>query len=294
VGVLVLGSERAARAQACCAGTGVVTPGRLADHETALVGLQTRGDVLFGSYDESRHYRASPRDASDYEFGEDLFGAVRVLRRGQIALLVPFVETYRDDGGVRAFGGGMGDLNVSARYDFVSNGEYRWVPGMALLAGLSAPTGTPPESATSPLAVDATGVGAFQVQLGAAFEESFGPWLVTLSGIVAKRAARTAAGVRTELGTQWTALSSLAYVLPNGVAVAAFASYMVEGNNDIDGTERPNSARATPVLGVAAVFPVSDHFRLQGGLSANPPVSGAGQNNPTMAGATVTGIYSWF
>ncbi|HEX3344475.1 MAG TPA: hypothetical protein VHS09_07865 [Polyangiaceae bacterium] len=152
----------AARAQACCAGGSAVTPGRLELHEDALVGAELRAAALLGSYDTGGRYRANPAGDTEGDFEEDLLGAVRVLRRGQVALLVPLVETQRQDprdGG--HFGGGIGDVNLGARYDFVLAGESRVVPGVALLGGVTFPTGKPPELASPPLAVDATGIGAF-------------------------------------------------------------------------------------------------------------------------------------
>src|SRR5277367_2054163 len=91
------GSPSRARAQACCAGGSVVTPGRLELHEDALVGVQLKAATLLGSYDPSGRYIANPSGDTEGDFEEDLFGAIRVLRRGQVALLVPLVETQRQD-----------------------------------------------------------------------------------------------------------------------------------------------------------------------------------------------------
>ena len=119
-----------------------------------------------GSYDTGGRFHGSPAGATEFDFEEDLFGAVRVLRRGQVALLAPFVETQRQtrvDGG--HLGAGVGDINASFRYDFFLAGESRYVPGVALLGGVTLPTGRAPESATAPLAVDATGIGAWQANV---------------------------------------------------------------------------------------------------------------------------------
>src|SRR5580700_3230732 len=119
-----------AHAQACCAGGSAVTPGRLEMHEIALVGAELRAASVIGSY-QPGGYRASPQGTPEYDFEEDVFGAVRVLRRGQVALLVPVDETYRRtpiDGA--HFGGGIGDINFGGRYDFLAAGESRYVPGV--------------------------------------------------------------------------------------------------------------------------------------------------------------------
>src|ERR1700728_1841487 len=91
---LILCSPSLARAQACCAGGSAVTPGRLEAHEDALVGTELRAASVIGSY-QLGDYRASPPGTPEYDFEEDVFGAVRFLRKAQVALLVPIDETYR-------------------------------------------------------------------------------------------------------------------------------------------------------------------------------------------------------
>jgi hypothetical protein len=285
-----------ASAQACCAGSGAVTPGRLAVHEDALVGLSLRAAHIFGSFDKDGHYGTPPAGSSEQDFEQDAIGALRlpVIDRAQLAVLVPLVETRRTARGAAEFGGGLGDVNVSARYDFLYAGQHRYVPGIAALAGLTLPTGRAPESATNALATDATGIGAFQGNAGVAFEQLFGAWLVTAYGLVAKRASRTVQGIRTSLGTQWTALVAVAYSLPDDYALAAFASYTGEGTAEIDDVELGGTSRRVPLVGVTGVIPLSDHFRFQGGASANPPIPTLGKNQPATIGLTVTAVYAWY
>src|SRR4051812_20388845 len=134
--LLLVFAPQQARAQACCAGVGAATPGRLALHEDALLGLRMRAATVFGSFDASGEYRAAPPGSSEWDLEQDLVGALRVLPRGQVAALVPLVETYRATRGESQFGGGVGDVNLSARYDFVVAGESRWMPGVAAHAGV--------------------------------------------------------------------------------------------------------------------------------------------------------------
>src|SRR5580658_11371561 len=221
-----------AHGQACCAGTGAVTPGRLALHEVALVGTQWKAGDVLGSFDAGSHYTPSPSGASELDLEQDIFGAMRVLGRGQMALLVPFVETRRTSQGLAEFGGNIGDVNASVRYDFTLAGASTVLPGIAALAGLTLPTGTPPDSPRlEPLATGATGIGAYQINAGAAFEQAFGPWLLNATGIVAQRTARTVGStpnqVHERLGSQWTLLVAVAYTFPSEVAIAASASYLV-------------------------------------------------------------------
>jgi len=294
----MLGQARIAHAQACCAGSGAVTPGRLGLHEEALVGTQLKAGDVLGSYDVAGHYLASPSGASELDLEQDLFAAARFLQRGQAAVLVPLVETRRTSQGVTDFGGGIGDVNVSVRYDFTLAGASRFVPGLAALAGITAPTGVPPDAPNlGPLAAGATGIGAWQGTLGVAVEQTFGPWLVGASAYLAQRTARTvgsgSAAVHERLAPQWTALAAVAYVWPSEISLALSASYQAVGDATIDGAEAAQSGRRQPTVTLGTVFPVTDTLRLQGSLFDNPPISGLGLNQTSAFGALLTGVFSW-
>jgi hypothetical protein len=293
LGALAWGSD--ARAQACCAGGSALTPGRLAPHETVLAGMQARAANVFASFDGGGHYATSPPGTGEVDFEQDVFGAVRFLDRAQAAVLVPLVETRRQTRATGGeLGGGIGDVNVSARYDFTLAGGSPIVPGIGALAGLTLPTGTPPESASHPLATDATGIGAFQGNLGLALEQTYGPWLVNATVLVAKRAARTVQGEHSLLGTQTTALVAGGYTFSNEAALVLVGSFAIEGNATVDGDEQPNSSRRILTTSLAGLFPLDDHLRFTGSLFLTPPVPMLGRNSPATAGLTVGGVYAWF
>lgn len=283
-----------ARAQSCCAGAGAITPGRLSPHEVALVGLQTKSSVVFGDFDAHGSWERNAAGSGEIDLEEDLFGAVRLFKRGQLALLVPTVETWRTTRSTGAdFGGGIGDINASARADFVLAGESRYVPGIALLAGATLPSGKPADSATNTLATDATGIGAFQGNFGLALEQTFGPWLVNLTGLVALRAPRTVGAIDAALSPQLTALAAFGYSFPNDAALALVISYTGEGDATLDGRTAPETSRRTLLVSVSSVLPITDTWRLQGSLFAHPPLEPFGRNQPTAAGLTLTVVKSW-
>src|SRR6476620_9940711 len=102
IAVASLSSASRASAQACCAGSGAVTPGRLAVHEDALVGLSARAAHAYGSFDSDGHYSTPPAGSSEQDFEQDVIGALRlpVIDHAQLAVLVPLVETRRTARGV--------------------------------------------------------------------------------------------------------------------------------------------------------------------------------------------------
>jgi hypothetical protein len=280
-----------AHAQACCAGGSAVTPGRLELHEDALVGVKASMAAVFGSYDTSGRYVPSPSGDSEGDFEQDLFGAVRVLRHGQVALLVPLVQTLRaTPTNGSHFGGGIGDVNLSARYDFVVAGQSLYCPGIAVLGGITFPTGRPVESATPPLAVDATGIGAFQASFGLGLEQTFGPWFVGATGIVAERTPRF--GER--LGAQVTLLAAGAYTFTNDVALAVALSYAFEGDATAsNGADLALTSKHLTTVSLSALWPVNDAWRLVGSLLVNPPLYTFGNNQVVAAGLTIAVIRSW-
>ncbi|HEY1696062.1 MAG TPA: hypothetical protein VGG39_28040 [Polyangiaceae bacterium] len=288
---VVLGAPSRAYAQACCAGGAAVTPGRLELHEDALVGATIKAAYSLGSYDTGGRFVSTPRGDGEGDFEQDLFGAVRFLGHGQGALLVPLVETDRRDPiDGNHFGGGVGDVNLSGRWDFVEAGAARYFPGVALLAGITFPTGKPPEQATPPLAVDATGIGAYQINGALALEQTFGPWLVNATGIVAVRTPH----VGEELAPQVTLLGAAAYTLPSDVAFSLSVAYAFEGDAHLtSGGAVPDSSKRATTLTFAALWPFSDAWRVLGGFTLNPPVGAVGSNQPAAAGLTLTVIRSW-
>lgn len=287
VAVALLLRAGTASAQACCAGSGAVTPARLGLHEEALVGLQLRNGYQIGSHDPEGKYVPNPSGASELNLEQDLFAAVRVLGRGQVGLLLPFVQTYRRASGVSEMGGGVGDANASVRYDFLYARESQYVPGIGVLSGITLPTGTPAESASKPLATDATGIGAVQANGGLALEQAFGPWLVGLSGILSIRPPRTVGSTRMALAPQLMVLASGGYAFPSGVTAAAVVSYAAEGNATANDVTVPASARRIVTVSLASAVPLSDQFRFVLSVFSNPPVSSFGENQPVAVGLTL-------
>lgn len=284
---------RRASAQACCAGSGAVTPARLGLHEDALIGLQLRYAGHLGSHDAAGAYVPTPSHAREINAEQNLFGAVRVLPRVQLAALLPFIETHRRAYGRSSTGGGIGDLNLAARWDPLLAGETRLVPGVGLLAGVTFPTGRTAEDAKEPMATDATGIGAVQANGGIALEQAYGPWFVGVSGLMAWRSPRTVRGLQMQLAPQYTLLAAIGYAFPSGATAALSALYTVEGLARVDGAAVPASDRRVVSGSLAGSLPITDWLRLVASLFANPPFRSFGLNQPVTAGGTLGVIWGF-
>ena len=290
----VLASPTTARAQACCAGASAITPGRLELHEQALVGVLLSGSTGLGSYDGSRSFRGTPPGVREIDLRQDVVGALRWLEHGQLGLQIPLHASWRrapTTGG--ELGGGIGDLSFSVRYDAILNREYRYLPGIALLGGVTLATGRPPESARLPLASDATGTGATQFSAGLALERSFGDVLLNVTGLASKRTSREVSGVDSELGTQWLGLVAVGYTISDEAAAACVLTYTHEGDARIDDRVVPDTASDRLRLSLAASSRLADSWRVQGSAFIDPPLDGFGRNLPSSVGATLGLIRSF-
>ncbi len=259
------------------------------------MGIQARAGAMTGQLDPTGSYIENPVGAGEGDFEEDLVGTIRFLEKGQLSLLLPIVETLRAAPGLPSeFGGGVGDVNVGARWDFRLASEQRGVPGVALLLGLTAPTGVPPEQAKTPLAVDATGIGAFQGNVGLALEELVGRHLlVDASGLVSQRSTRSSLGVTSTLGTQLYGLLGAGWIFDGGEGLALLGTFTGERNATVDGEMVPDSGRSETTLSVVAGTPLGGDWRLQGSVYDVLQVGGLGRNEPVGPGATLVLIRSF-
>jgi hypothetical protein len=282
-----------ARAQACCAAGTVLTPGRLLLHEDALVGVQMKATGITGSFYPDGTFVRSPPGTAEVDFEQDLIASLRVLSQGQISLTVPLAETWRRAPGISDLGGGVGDIQVNARWDATLAGASRTIPGVAVLASLTLPTGLPPEQATHPLASDSTGTGAIQGALGASLEQTFGDWLVNLTGYATLHSTRVIQGIANQLGPSFNGLVAVGYSFKAGPVAAISATYTGSLDARANGAPLPDSARALLTLGASAGYVISDAWRVQGGVFGEPPAAHAGQNQSQGVGGSVTIFRTW-
>jgi hypothetical protein len=290
----VVACPATAAAQACCGATGLVIPGRLRVYEDVGVGVQVRERQSYGSFAANGDF-ATVSDG-DLVTEQDLFAMWRALPRLQLGILVPFIETYRRVQALSEWGGFFGDVAANARFEIVRSGEYRHVPILTLLGGISLPTGRAPDQAHNLLGTDAAGSGSFEGTLGLEVEELWTHWFVSLDAWVTKRTSRAAPGGRQSFAPRWTGLVACGYVFTNEIATGAFASVTREG----EGGTPPatSSALATTRVGIAtaglaALFPVTVGWRLQAAASADLPLPGWGQNQPATVGVNTSLVHVW-
>lgn len=278
---------RGARAQACCAGGNALTPGRVPDAEWLLFGLQTIARPNMGSFDARGRWVGRPAYAQELDVEWDAYGSWRTpYKRLQATVLAPFALTTRAVQGDAAAAFGFGDLNVALRLDALD--PNRAVPGVAWLAGATFPTGVAPESASAPLAVDATGTGTFRATFGPALEwRGHGPWVFDVIALATLHAPRTVGGYEQVRAPGVVATVAATYVFSGGTSVGASASYSIEWDAFVDGKAIADSGRRLLRVGLFALHPLGKGFRLRWGVAVDPPIPYLGQNESANAALTL-------
>lgn len=281
-----------AAAQACCGANGLVIPARLRVYDGYGFGVQATERQTYGSLAADGSY--SGTSTGDLVTEQDLFAMARLSSRIQVALLVPYVETYRRIPGQSEWGGFFGDVTVNGRFELAHSGEHGAWPAVTILAGLTAPTGRAPDQAHNVLGTDAAGTGSFQGNLGLEVERLFQQWFVVFDGWVSRRTSRASPGGRQSFAPRLTALLAGGYVFQNRLAAGAFTSVVDEG----DGQDTaPGAGRAAgpryATSGLAGAFRLDESWRLQAIGSADLPLAGWGRNQPTTFGFSTSLVRVW-
>ncbi|HXU61932.1 MAG TPA: hypothetical protein VN962_09545 [Polyangia bacterium] len=285
---VMLAWPAAAAAQACCAGGALVNPTRLAPYEDAAAGLQLRARGMHGSFDAGGRYTSARQEQ---ELEQDLAASVRVTRRGQAGVLVPFVQTRRVEGDASSAGAGLGDVGLTARYDFALASETLHWPGFALLASVVFPTGQAAGSGTNPAGTDATGTGTLNGSLGVSLEKIHGPLYFALDAWLTLSGDRTVAGFTTAFPPQVTAVGVAGYVFESEAAVALYVSFLDRGNTTLDDVTQPGTELRLTTAGVSGLLPIGELWRLQGTLFADLPIDSLGRNEQASAGLSVALVH---
>lgn len=153
--------------QACCAASELRSPSRLAMGQMWGMGVTMDTRIYSGVY-SGTNYRAL--DDWGHEFRQSIFAARRLGESWQVAGSVPFVQSRRQNGDYREWGGGVGDISALGRYEIVAPGMSATWPGIAVSAQATIPTGRSPTASMQrgqkPLQADVTGGESARLDLG--------------------------------------------------------------------------------------------------------------------------------
>ena len=273
-GVAMLTYSRTVQAQACCAGAGTLAPVRLAEEERWAAGLLLRATQLVGQHDASGQWNGVPTGVMEQGLEEALGLAVRLAPGWQASLQLPFVQTRRAVPGLEDAGGGLSDVRLSGRWDVITPGELENLPGVALVAGMTLPSGKAAEQAQQPMATDATGLGTATVQAGAALEQTVGHVLWQLSGVWQHTFDRRVGDWRVSYGPQLLAQAAVGWAFDSGAGVVLTAGLRHDQPTSLDGVELAGSGRTATTVGLAGGVPLMRGLRLNATVASPLPVDG--------------------
>lgn len=284
-----------AHAQACCSGTTNLTPGRLERHEWLLLGALTTSKYSLGSFDDASTYSPAADGSTQWDFEQQWLSAFRWAERGQSSVLLKTAQSYRDAAAADPeFGGGLGDLQLAARWDLSFTGERAYVPGVALLAALTLPTGTSPEESTDVLGSDATGEGTTRVLAGVALEHAQNTWLLGLYADLTHHFPRRLATVRVERALGWRVAANATYGWTPRLHTGLIATASGEGRSTLNGDVAEGSARRDIELGLALSYEPNANWRLYATASSTPPVDALSRNGFADIGFGFGAVYGFW
>lgn len=213
----VLTVPGAARGAACCVGSTSPFPVRVGECEKVVVGLGAGIEHGYGRWD--RRGGVAGLGIAEDALTANVGAGFRLDRRWQVGLIVPVRANHRVGGETAVWGGGVGDVTLTALWDPMEE-VYQGAPTVLLSGGVRLPTGRDWSESDGVLLEDVTGLPNPTVNLGVALERSLGkvPWMAGADaslgvGSLGKlQPGVTAYGsVGTYLGTDWSLLGTASW-----------------------------------------------------------------------------------
>lgn len=285
---LVLASPHRAHASACC-GSGHGLGQRLNRDEQAAVTMSLRVADRFGSHDPTGRFFTVPSGIIDGDGRAEISGLFAPVPRLQLGITLPFILNIRQFGPDFAYGGGLGDLSASGRFDIVPLATSSAWPAIALTAGLTLPTGRSAAEAQDALAADATGLGVAEFRPGVFLEKSFsGQASAIFAGSLGLRTpTMDARGKPSELAPRLRLIAAAGPVFDNGLSLSMGLIHEREQAPSIGGVTSPDGHRVRTAALAFVGYDISMHYTLLGSIEVDLPFAHAGRNEPASAALSI-------
>ncbi|MGE0615053.1 MAG: serine protease spb1 [Bacteriovoracia bacterium] len=187
--LLLIVSEAAAAP--CCGGSASLPTLITGDDQAQLSFSVSRASVIGDAPAAGLPVFRSSRDAETTETLK-LDGAWMLSERWQAGASLPVLWRARETTTSSARSQGLGDVSVSAAYEFLPERTYSvWRPRGFFFLQSTLPTSPSIHDAVAPYLVDARGRGFFSVAGGAAFVKVLGNWDLLLTAELHRAFART-------------------------------------------------------------------------------------------------------
>jgi len=235
-----------------------------------------------GRWDAHGKFFLRPPGVQEIDSEIDLYSAWRTpWKRLQIAAIMPFVLNGRAAQNANAVGGGPGDLNVALRVDALEPAQWKNFPlGVAILGGVTLPTGKSIESQSGALGEGATGEGTADGTMGIALTHITHEWIFDAILLATLHAPRSIQNIPSTRAPGLLATGAATYVFSGGAAVGSMLTYRVEWDTTVGGQTEKDSSRRSFRIGFYGLFPIDrrGRWRAAASLTIDPPISALGQN----------------
>jgi hypothetical protein len=267
-------------AAACCLSSSAFGIGRLASWENMAFIAGGSAAPVSGRWDGTGVWRPNATDYSEAEWRANIAALVALHPRLQIAGLMPYVMTTKSSAGLSEGAGGLGDSQLSLRYEPVYQGESSFLPEIALTAGLLMPFGRTAIASQTVLGSDVTGRGAWVPSVAATFEWAHDFWFAQVAGGVTLPLpmAGAVAGQHQQYGPGWQATAAGGLEVKKGLVISALLRGSYDGALNIDGRVVPQSAAYDFGVGPNVSLKLPAHFTLQAGADVGLFASHLGSN----------------
>ncbi len=285
-----------AHAAACCLSSSAFGIGRLSSWESMAFIAGGVASPVSGRWDGDRTWRPNAPGYAEAEWRAQLAALYAINSRFQISARMPYVMTTKTASDVSEAAGGLGDSDLFLRFEPVYQGEYSFLPEIALTAGLLMPLGRTAMASQTTLGSDVTGRGAWVPSFSASVELARDVWFVQLAGGVTLPMPMPGAlpGQRQQYGPGWQATAAGGYEVRKGLVLSLVARGSYDGPLHIDGRVVPQSAAYDFGVGPAAAFKFQSHWTLQAGVDAGAFTSGLGSNRQGRISANLAVRYAYF
>lgn len=285
-----------ARASVCCMTTGLFGVGRLGLWEESAAGVRATGANTLGSWDAAGTWRDNPEGWLDGELRVDAYGLLRITDRAQVHVLFPYFENLRGVDDDLALAGGLGDVELGARWDLLSVGELEPWPAVGVTVSALLPSGVRPEDAEAPYGADATGRGAMGAAAALSVEESFGKAYarVDLGGTVYAPFRRADLGRSQLYGPTLAAAASAGGAVLDGLLLGVMAGLAHDRPLTLGDEEQADSVATAASAGLLASWSLDPHWTVLANVTSGIFLDALGQNRPGRVSASLGVRYAHF
>jgi len=251
-------------------------------------------DHYIGVWDQNGNWLETQFTANQYK--TSMAFAYRLNKHFQIGLTLPYVFNTTKNPYAKQSGSGIGDMSISTRYEFFHEFQLRKIgskksidsktPYLALILGLTVPTGKSEESAENE--VDITGKGFYSTNLGLSVTKSIIrsrlqlsadlSWQHGFSNQYDKYFGQTISPFTKQPGDKINYSMTANYIFGSEHALALTASGFSQGSYMLDGKSATNSEERNISFLVAYTYYPHIQFRVTPSIKWSIPTDNFGRN----------------